>query len=67
MRAAERILDLLSPKPGSMIVGAQTATVKPGEHVLRPPFVKEREHKSIFRQSRETFKDMWRRWAGRRE
>lgn len=59
VRSCQRILGLLSEAPGSMIVGAQTATTKPGEHVLKPPFVAEGEHKSIYRQSRETFRTMW--------
>ncbi len=58
-RACVRLLGLLAAAPGSMLVGAQTATVRPGEHVLRPPFVKEGEHKTIFRHSRETFRQMW--------
>lgn len=59
LRAAERIIDLLSSKPGSMIIGAQTATIKPGEQALFPPFVQPGEHKSVYRQSRETFTQMW--------
>lgn len=59
VKACGRILNLLSTKPGSIIIGAQTATTKPGEQNLVPPFVKPGEHKSVFRQSRETFTQMW--------
>lgn len=59
VKACGRILDLLSTKPGSTLIGAQTATTKPGEQILFPPFVKSGEHKSVFRQSRETFVQMW--------
>ncbi|KAI9785579.1 MAG: hypothetical protein M1816_000390 [Peltula sp. TS41687] len=59
LKASKRILDLLTVKPGSMIVGAQAATINPGELAVRPPFVKEGEHRTVFRQSRETFKRMW--------
>lgn len=57
--ACKRILQLLSRKPGSMIIGAQTGSTEPGEHVLKPPFVAEGQHKTVFRQSQETFVDMW--------
>lgn len=59
MRAAERILDLLSLKSGSMIIGAQTATTKPGKQVLSPPFVQPGKGKIVYRQGRETFVQMW--------
>lgn len=54
-----RMLDLLSSKPGSMIIGAQTATVKPGEQVVVPPFMQPGEHKTVYRQSRETLTQSW--------
>lgn len=59
IRACKRILKLLSHKPGSMVIGAQTGSTKSGEQVLKPPFVGEGEHKSVFRQSAETFTEMW--------
>lgn len=58
-RACGRILDLLCLKPGSTVIGAQTATIKPAEQKLVPPFVKPGEHKSVYRHSRETFEKMW--------
>jgi len=58
-RACGRILDLLSLKPGATVIGAQTATIKPGEQKLSPPFVNPGEHKSVYRHSRETFGKMW--------
>lgn len=57
--ACKRILQLLSRKPGSMIIGAQTGSTEPEEHVLKPPFVAEGEHKTVYRQSQDTFTDMW--------
>ena len=59
IRACKRILKLLSRRPGSMVIGAQTGSTKPGEQVLKPPFVAEGEHKSVFRQSADTFTEMW--------
>lgn len=57
--ACKRILGLLSRKSGNMIIGAQTGSTEAGEHVLKPPFVAEGEHKTVYRQSLETFTDMW--------
>lgn len=59
VRSCKRILELLSEAPGSMVIGAQTASIEPGDHVLKPPHVAEGEHKSVYRQSRETFRKMW--------
>lgn len=53
------MLDLLVDDAGAMVIGAQTASVRPGEHWLAPPFVKPGERRSVFRQSRETFVEMW--------
>ena len=60
IRTCKRILKLLSRKPGSMIIGAQTGSTQAGEQVLRPPFAAEGERKTVFRQSTETFTEMWR-------
>lgn len=59
IRACKRIIKLLAQKPGSMVIGAQSGSTQPGEKILQPPFVAEGEHKSIFRQSVETFTEMW--------
>ena len=59
IRACKRILKLLSRKSGSMVIGAQTGSTKPGEQVLKPPFVAEGEHRSVFRHNAETFTEMW--------
>lgn len=64
--ACKRILKLLSPKQGSMVIGAQTGSTQPGEQVVKPPLVAEGEQKSIYRQSKETFEEMW-RVVGREE
>ena len=59
VRACKRILQLLSRKPGSMVIGAQTGSIEPGEQVVKPPFVAEGEHKTIYRHSTDTFTRMW--------
>lgn len=59
IRACKRILKLLSRKPGSMVIGAQTGSTTPGEQVLKPPFIAEGAHKSVFRHSADTFTEMW--------
>lgn len=60
VRTCKRILKLLSRKPGSMVIGAQTGSTEAGEQVLKPPFAAEGERKTIYRQSMETFTEMWR-------
>ncbi|KAL8718594.1 MAG: hypothetical protein Q9225_004279 [Loekoesia sp. 1 TL-2023] len=57
--ASKRILKLLKNQQGSMIIGAQTGSIEPGELVLKPPFVAEGEERSIYRHSIETFIEMW--------
>ena len=59
IRACKIILKLLSRKPGSMVIGAQTGSTEPGEQLVKPPFVAEGEHRSVFQQSAETFTEMW--------
>ena len=59
VRACKCILRMLSKKPGSLVIGAQTGSVKLGELVLKLPLVAEGERKTVFRQSSETFKQMW--------
>lgn len=57
--ACKRILKLLARKPGSMVVGALAGSTLPGEQVVKPPLVPEGQEKTIYRQSRETFVEMW--------
>ena len=57
--ASKRILKLLRPDNGSMILGTQTGSMQPGEIVLRPPHVAEGEERSVYRHSLETMVDMW--------
>ncbi|KAL8644840.1 MAG: hypothetical protein Q9210_007044 [Variospora velana] len=59
LRACKRILQLLSPATGSMVIGAQSATTEPGELRLKPPMVAEGEEKTVYRHSLETFTEMW--------
>ena len=59
IQACKRIIKLLARKPGSMVIGAQTGSTQSGEQIIKPPYVAEGEHKSIFRQILETFTEMW--------
>lgn len=59
IRACKRILKLLSRKPGSMVIGTQSASTRPGEGTLKPPFVIEGEHKTAYQHNAETFEEMW--------
>lgn len=57
--ACKRILQLLSKQPGSMIVGAQSATTEAGEVLLKGPLLKEGVERPVFRHSKESFRKMW--------
>ena len=59
VRTCKRILKLLSKKPGSMVIGIQTGSIEGKEHVMKPPYVDEGERKTIYRQSKESFTEMW--------
>lgn len=59
IRACKRILRPLSQKPASMVIGAQTGSTEPGEHVLKPPFAVEGQRKTVYRHSQQTFIEMW--------
>jgi hypothetical protein len=59
VRACRKILNLLSSKPGSCIIGSQTGSVNPREFPIGPPFAKMDEKKSVYRHSVETFREMW--------
>lgn len=60
IRACKRILKLLSRKPGSIVIGALAGSTQPGEQVVKPPLVPEGELMIVYRQSKETFVEMWR-------
>lgn len=55
--ACKRILKLLKPEKGSLLIGASTGSVKPGEEWYKPPLVP--QERSIYRHSNETFVQMW--------
>ena len=55
--ACKRILKLLKRDTGSLLIGASTGSVNPGEQTFKPPLVV--EEKSVFRHSKETFVQMW--------
>ena len=59
LRACKRILKLLTRQKGSMVIGAQTGSTQAGDFRLKPPIVAEGEERTLFRQSLETFKQMW--------
>ena len=59
IRACRRMVKLLAQKPGSMVIGAQNGSTLPGAQHIKPPFCAEGEHKYLFRQSVETFTQMW--------
>ena len=59
LRACKRILKLLVQKKGSMVIGHQTGCIHAGELQLKPPIVAEGEKRTLFRQSKETFRQMW--------
>ncbi|KAL2043681.1 hypothetical protein ABVK25_012537 [Lepraria finkii] len=61
LKVATRILRLLSPKPGSIILGSQAGVVEPIEQPLKPPFDKTEDgrKRTIFRHSPESFIQMW--------
>ena len=59
IRACKRVIKLLAPKPGSMVIGSQSGSTQPEEKFTEPSFVTEGAHKSVFRQSVETFRKMW--------
>lgn len=55
--ACKRIVRLLKPGKGGLLIGCSTGSVNPGEQCLKPPLVP--EERSIFRHSTETFVQMW--------
>lgn len=61
LRAAIRILRLLSHKPGSLILGSQAGSADAGELPLKPPFAdgKGGEKRTVFRHSPESFGRLW--------
>ncbi|KAF2867061.1 hypothetical protein BDV95DRAFT_631234 [Massariosphaeria phaeospora] len=61
--ACRNILKLLKAGPGFVIIGTQTGSMDAGELVLKPPMCEPGEHKTIFRQSKETMSETWRRAA----
>jgi hypothetical protein len=61
--ASRNILRLLKESSGSCVIGTQTGSTDPGELVLRPPMCEPGEHKTVFRQSKDTMKDMWEKAA----
>jgi hypothetical protein len=62
-KACENMLRLLKKAPHATIFGTQTGTLDAGELVLRPPMCEPGEHKTVFRHSKGTMKDMWERVA----
>jgi len=61
-KACRKMLQSSAGK-GSWILGASSASVTAGEQMMKPPFVKEGENKSVYRQSKESFAEMWEKIA----
>jgi hypothetical protein len=61
--ACRNILKLLRRTAGATIIGTQTGSLDARELVLKPPLCEPGEHKTVFRQNKETMKDMWERAA----
>jgi hypothetical protein len=62
-KACENMIRLLKTAPHSTIFGTQTGTLDAGELVLKPPMCEPGEHKTVFRHSKDTMKEMWERVA----
>jgi SAM-dependent methyltransferase len=62
-KACENILRLLRNAPLSIVFGTQTGRLDAGELVLQPPMCEPGEHKTIFRHSKDTMKEMWEKVA----
>lgn len=56
---SKNIMKLLKAAPGSTVIGTQTGSLDAGELVLKPPLCEPGEHKTIYRQSRETLIDLF--------
>ena len=63
LKAATRILRLLSHKPGSLILGSQAGSTDPGEVPLKPPFTatKNGERCTVYRHNPESFELLWKK------
>ena len=57
--ACKRILKLLKPQKGSLIIGSQTGLMEAKNQLLKPPHAKLGEEKYVYRHSLDTFRSMW--------
>ena len=57
--ACKRILKLLKPHKGSLIIGSQTGLIGAKKQLLKPPHVKPGEERYIYRHSPDTFRKLW--------
>ena len=57
--ACKRILKLLKPGKGGLIVGAQTGSTAAKSIELKPPYTAPGEERKIFRHNLESFRKMW--------
>ncbi|KAI1386458.1 uncharacterized protein F4822DRAFT_410117 [Hypoxylon trugodes] len=60
---SRNIMKLLKPVPGSTIIGTQTGSLDAGELTLKPPFCEPGEHKTIYRQNKDTMKELFEKAA----
>ena len=61
LKAATRILRLLSHKPGSIILGSQAGSIDFGEQTLKPPFHRSGDgtRRTVFRHNPASFERLW--------
>ncbi|KAH6658760.1 hypothetical protein BKA67DRAFT_689797 [Truncatella angustata] len=57
--ASRNTLKLLKPTPGSTVIGTQTGSLDSGDFVLKPPLCEPGEHRVIYRQSKDTLKNLF--------
>jgi hypothetical protein len=56
---AARMIRLLKPTKGSMILGSNTGQLEAAALIMKPPFVKEGEERWVYRQSKESMAELW--------
>jgi hypothetical protein len=59
VRACKYILKLLKPRPGSAVMGIQSANTQSGTVTLGPPFLAAGSEKDVFMQNTDSFRKMW--------
>ena len=57
--ACKRILKLLKPQKGNLIIGSQTGLTEAKKQPLKPPYAKPGEDRYVYRHNLDTFREMW--------